>query len=146
MGKRITLSRPRIESLAEESVDLAELVVPVLGAADPDDFLPDDFLPGGVSVTVDTEAVDCVVVKSVSTGTTAACAAVEEAVAVSAADWAVRAQPAANTTAETAPASDSLVIDPFPEQSEARWVCAAILSPRFPEWAKDRRHCPPHGG
>lgn len=118
-----------------------ELLGTVLRVVDPDDFLPDD-----VRVTVDTVVVDSVVVGIASTATLARGVAVDEAVAVSATDCWERAQPPAITIAETAPASDSLVIDPFPEQSEARWVCAAILSPRFPEWAKDRRHCPPHGG
>ncbi len=78
--------------------------------ADPEGFLPDD-----VRVTVDTDVADSVLVATVSTGTVVACVAVEDAVAVSAADCSGRAHAAANTTAEKAPASDSLVIDRCPE-------------------------------
>ncbi len=81
MGKRITLSRPRMESLAEESVDRTALFAPVLPVVDPDDFFPDD-----VRFTVDDDVVTSVVVETVSTRGVAAWLAVEEAVAVSAAD------------------------------------------------------------
>jgi hypothetical protein len=109
MGKRITLSRPRMESLAEESFDRTEVFAPVLRVLDPGDFFADD-----VRVTVD-DVVTSVVVETVSTGV-ADCVAVEAAVAVSAADCAGRLQAAANATAAKAPASDScLVIDRFPE-------------------------------
>lgn len=57
------------------------MLEPVLRETDPDNFLPDD-----ARVTLDTDVVDSVVVASVSTGDVAAWAAVEEAVAVSAAD------------------------------------------------------------
>jgi len=126
MGKRITLSRPRMESLAEESVDRTELLAPFLRVADPGDFLPDD-----VRVTVDDDVVTSVVVESVSTTGVAGRVAVEEAVAVSAADCADRPQPAVSTTTAKGPASDSFVIARFPEWSEALWVYAAILSPRL---------------
>jgi hypothetical protein len=126
MGKRITLSRPSMESLAEESVDRTELFAPFLRVADPGAFLPDD-----VRVTVDDDDVTSVVVESVSTTGVAACVAVEEAVAVSAADCAGRPHPTASTTTAKGPASDSFVIARFPEWSEALWVCAAILSPRL---------------
>ena len=66
MGKRITLSRPRIESLGAVSVDLTELFTPVLRVVDPDDFLPDD-----VRVTVE-DVLTCVVVENVSTAGVAA--------------------------------------------------------------------------
>jgi hypothetical protein len=109
MGKRITLSRPRMESLAAESLDRTELFAPVLRVVDPDDFFADD-----VRVTVD-DVVTSVVVETVSVGV-ADCVAVEVAVAVSAADCAGRLQAAANATAAKAPASDSCpVIDRFPE-------------------------------
>jgi hypothetical protein len=48
MGKRITLSRPIIESLGAASPALTELFTPVLRVPDPEDFLPDD-----VRVTVE---------------------------------------------------------------------------------------------
>jgi hypothetical protein len=131
MGKRITLSRPRMESLAVESVDRTELFAPVLWVVGPDDFFLDD-----VRVTVD-DVVTSVVVESVSSRGVAACIAVEEAAAVSAADCAGRLQPAANATEANTATSDSLVIDRFPESSEAPWVCAASLSPRLPAWATD---------
>jgi hypothetical protein len=67
IGKRITLSRPRIESFATESVDRTELLEPVLRETDPDNFLPDD-----ARVTLDSDVVDSVVVASVSTGDVAA--------------------------------------------------------------------------
>jgi hypothetical protein len=99
-----------MESLAEESFERTELLAPVLRVLDPDDFFADD-----VRVTVDDDVVTSVVVESVSTGAVAAGVAVEEAVAVSAADCAGRLQPAANTTAAKAPASDSwFVIDRLP--------------------------------
>jgi hypothetical protein len=82
------------------------LLVPVLLEAD-----PDDFLTGKVRVTVETDAVDSVVVASVST--VAASVVVEEAFAVSARECSGRAHPAANTIA-TKPANDSLT-DRFPE-------------------------------
>lgn len=110
MGKRITLSRPRMESFGEASVVRTELFTLVLRAVD-----PGDFFPGDVRVTVDDDEVTSVVVESVSTEGVAICVAVEEAVAVSAADCAGRLQPAANTTAAKAPASDSFVIDRFLE-------------------------------
>ena len=109
MGKRITLSRPRMESLAAESIDRIELFAPILRVVDPDDFFADD-----VRVTVD-DVVTSVVVETVSTGV-ADCVAVEAAVAVSPADCAGRLQPAANATAAKTPASDRCpVIDRFPE-------------------------------
>jgi hypothetical protein len=113
IGKRITLSRPRMESFATESVGRTELLGAVLRAVD-----PGDFLRGVVRVVVDRVVVDEVVVTSVST-TVAAGAAVEEAVAVSAADCSGRAQAVASTTVKKAPARDSLVTDRFPESSEA---------------------------
>jgi hypothetical protein len=66
MGKRITLSRPIIESLGAASVDLTELFTPVLRVVDPDDLLPDD-----VRVTVEV-VLTWVVVESVSTAGVAA--------------------------------------------------------------------------
>ena len=104
--------------------DRTELVAPVLVVTD-----PDDFLAGEVRFTVETDVVDSVVVVSVSTEAGADSAAVEEPIAVSAADRSERAQPAANKPAANAPASDSLVIDRFPEWSEALLVGAANLSP-----------------
>ena len=109
MGNRITLSRPMMESLAEELVDRTEVFPPVFRVVDSDDFLPDD-----AGVTVD-DVVTFVVVEMVSTEGVAACEAVDEAVTVSAADCAGRLQPAASATAATAPASERLVIDRFPE-------------------------------
>jgi hypothetical protein len=93
-----------MESLVEELVDRTEVFPPVFRAVDPDDFLPVD-----VRVTVD-DVVTCVVVETVSTEGDVAGEAVDEAVAVSAADCAGRLQPAANTTAENAPARVSFVI------------------------------------
>jgi hypothetical protein len=116
IGKRITLSRPRIESLPTGFAGRTELLRTVFCVAAVDDFL----LPEEVRVTVDTDVVDSVVVATVSTGAVAAGVAAEEAAVVSAAACSVRAQPAANTTAEQIPASESVVIDPFNEQSEAR--------------------------
>jgi hypothetical protein len=111
MGKRITLSRPRMESLAGESADRTELFPPVFRVVDPEDFFPDD-----LRVTVEDDAVvTSVVVEIVSTEGVATCAAVDDAVAVSAADCAGRLQAAVNTTTEKAPASDRLVIDRFLE-------------------------------
>jgi hypothetical protein len=111
MGKRITLSQPRMESLAEDSVDRTELFTPVLRVVG-----PDDFFRGDVRVTVEDDVVTwVVVVESESPVGVASCVAVEEAVAVSAADCAGRLQPAANTTSAKAPASDRLVIDRFLE-------------------------------
>jgi hypothetical protein len=108
IGKRITLSRPRTESSGAAFVDRTELLVPVLLEAD-----PDDFLTGKVRVTVESDAVDSVVVASVST--VAASVVVEEAFAVSASDRSERAQPAASKPAAKAPASETRVIDRFPE-------------------------------
>src|ERR1700694_354272 len=97
MGKRITLSRPRIESFAPESADRTALFVAVLRAMGPDDFFPDD-----LCVTVeDDDVLTTVVVETVSAGGVATCVTLDEAVAVSAADCAGRLQPAAKTTAET---------------------------------------------
>ena len=75
----------------------------------------DCFLGDAVRVTVDTVFVDSVVVASVSTGAVADEVAVEDAVAVSAADCSGRAQAAVITTTANAPAKDSLVTDRFPE-------------------------------
>ena len=105
MGKRITLSRPRIESFAEGSADRTALFVPVLRVVGPDDFFPDD-----LCVTVEDDDVVTVVVETVSAGGVATCVTLDEAVAVSAADCAGRLQPPAKTTAEKAPANDSFVI------------------------------------
>jgi hypothetical protein len=91
-------------------VDRTELVVPVLFVTD-----PDDFLAGEARFTVETDVVDSVVVASVSTEAGAASVAVEEATAVSPADRPVRPQPAASRPVANAAASDSLVIEPFPE-------------------------------
>jgi hypothetical protein len=113
-----------MESWAVGSVDRTELAGPVLRAADPVRFLTDD-----ERVTLNTDVVDSVLVAMVSTGTVAAPAAVEDAVAVSAADCSGRAHAAASITAEKAPAIDSLIIDRCREQSEAPWVCAASRSP-----------------
>ena len=66
MGKRITLSRPIIESLGAASLALTELLTPALRVVDPDDFLPDD-----VRVTVE-DVLTCVVVENVSTAGVAA--------------------------------------------------------------------------
>jgi hypothetical protein len=105
MGKRITLSRPRIESLAVGSADRTAFFVPVLRVLGPDDFFPDD-----LCVTVeDDDVVTTVVVETVSAGEVATCVRLDEALAVSAADCAGRLQPA-KTTAEKAPANDSFVI------------------------------------
>ncbi len=131
IGKRITLSRPRIESRGDVTPDLTELVVPVFGLTGPDDFFPDDF-----RLTVETLVVDSEVAASVSTGTLAACAAVDDA--VSAADCPDRAQPAASTIAEKTPASEVLVICRFRGKSAGGWVGGAILSPTLLEWATDR--------
>jgi hypothetical protein len=76
---------------------------------------PDDFLAGEPRFTVETDVVDSVVVASVSTEAGAASVAVEEAIAVSAADRPERPQPAASTPVANAAASDNLVIDRFPE-------------------------------
>jgi hypothetical protein len=91
-------------------VDRTELVVPVLVVTD-----PDDFLAGEARFTVETDVVDSVVVASVSTEAGAASVAVEEAIAVSAADRPERPQPAASSPVANAAASESLVIDRFPE-------------------------------
>jgi hypothetical protein len=91
-------------------VDRTELVVPVLVVTD-----PDDFLAGEARFTVETDVVDSVVVASVSTEAGAASVAVEEAIAVSAADRPERPQPAASRPVANAAASDSLVIDRIPE-------------------------------
>jgi hypothetical protein len=90
---------------------------------------PDDFLAGDVRVTVETDVVDSVVVASVSVVTAGAWVAVEEALAVSAAELSVRAHAVAIIIAERAPASDRILTDPFPEQSAAPWVCGATVSP-----------------
>ncbi|HVS59678.1 MAG TPA: hypothetical protein VHE82_03175 [Gemmatimonadaceae bacterium] len=104
----MTLSRPRIfGSVVDESVDCAVLFAPALRVLDPDDFFPD-----AVRVTVDDDVVTSVVVESVSTRGVATCGAVEEAVAVSAADSA-GLQAATITTAANAPARKSFVIDRF---------------------------------
>jgi hypothetical protein len=105
MGKRITLSRPRIESFAEGSADRTAFFMPVLLVVGPD-FFPDD-----LCITVeDDDVVTTVVVETVSAGGVATCVTLDEAVAVSAADCAGRLQPPAKTTAEKAPANDSFVI------------------------------------
>jgi len=128
MGKRITLSRPRmLGSFADESVDRAALFELALRIVDTGVFLPDD-----LRVTVDDEVVTSVVVETVSTRGVAVCAAVEDAAAVSAAEFAERAQPAANATATNAPASDRFVIGRFLEWLEVQWVFVASLSPRHP--------------
>jgi hypothetical protein len=105
-------------------VDRAELFVPDFCVAD-----PDDFLVGAVCVTVETDFVDSVVVASVSAGVVTASEAVDEAVAVSAADPPERAQPTASRPAANAAASDGVVIDRFPEWSEAPLADEANLSP-----------------
>ena len=69
-----------MESLAEELVDRTEVFPPDFRVVDPADFFAAD-----VRVTVD-DVVTWVVVESVSTAGAVACAAVEEAAAVSAAD------------------------------------------------------------
>jgi hypothetical protein len=125
MGKRITLSRPRMESLAEESGARTDLSGPFLLVPDPVAFLPDV-----VRVTVE-EVVTSVVAETMSTRGVAACAAVEEAAAVSTADFAGRLHPAANATAASTPASDKFVIGRFPEWLEAQSVYVASLSPRL---------------
>ena len=66
IGKRITLSRPRMESFAIESAGRTELPETGLRATG-----PDDFLRGVVRVVVDWVVVDEVVVTSVSTGAAA---------------------------------------------------------------------------
>jgi nucleoid-associated protein YgaU len=104
--KRITLSLPRMESLATESAGRTDLVVTVLRVlAAGDLFLPDD-----VRATVDTLADESVVAARVSTTTFADCGVEAAATVVSAADCPERAQPAANTTAARASANESLVI------------------------------------
>jgi hypothetical protein len=113
-----------MESLGAVVVDRAELFVPDFCVAD-----PDDFLVGEVRVTVETDFVDSVVVASVSTGGVVASEAVDEAVAVSAADPSERAHPTANRPAANAAASDGVVIDRFPEWSEAPLADEANLSP-----------------
>ena len=81
MGKRITLSRPRmLGSFADESVDLALLFGSPLGVVDTGDFFPD-----GLRVTVDEDVVT-VVVETVSTRGVAICDGVDDAAAVSAPD------------------------------------------------------------
>ena len=126
MGKRITLSRPRMESLAAGSVVRTELLVPVLRVVDPDAFFPDD-----VRLTVVDEVVTPVVlVETASTVGVATRVGAEEAVAVSAADCAGRPQHAPNATAEKAPTSESFIIDVLPpERSVVPLACAASQSP-----------------
>jgi hypothetical protein len=80
IGKRITLSRPRTESLPADTGDCTELFAPFLLLT-----VPGDFLGGEVRVTVETEEVDAVVVASVSAEGDAAGAFDDEAMAVSAA-------------------------------------------------------------
>jgi len=78
MGKRITLSRPRmLGSFADESVDRAFLFESPLRVGDTGDFFPD-----GLRVTVDDDVVTSVVVETVSTRGVAICAGVDEAAAV----------------------------------------------------------------
>lgn len=128
MGKRITLSRPRIESFAEGSADRTAFFVPDLRVVGPDDFFPDD-----LCITVEDDDVETtVVVETVSAGGVATCVTLDEAVAVSAADCAGRLQPPAKTTAEKAPANDSFVIARPLELSEVPLVCAVNLSPTPP--------------
>jgi hypothetical protein len=105
-------------------VDRAELFVPDFCVAD-----PDDFLAGDVCVTVETVFVDSVVVASVSTGAPVASEAVDEAVAVSAADRPERAHATAKRPATNAAVNDGVVIDRFPEWSVAPLVDAANQSP-----------------
>jgi len=78
------------------------------------------FFPDVLRVTVDDDVVTSVVVERVSTRGAVACAAVDEVAAVSAADFAERLQPAANTTAVNTPASDRFVIGRFLEWLEAQ--------------------------
>lgn len=127
MGKRITLSRPRmLGSFADESVDLALLFVSPLRVVVAGDFFP-DFL----RVTVDDDVVTCVVVERVSTRGVAICGGVDEAAAVSAADSA-GLQAAATASAANAPTRSGFVIGGFVEELEAQWACSRPASPRRP--------------
>jgi hypothetical protein len=81
IGKRITLSRPRMESPGTALIARAGLCVRILVVGD-----PEDFLTGAVRVTVETVAVDSVVVATESGGAVAPFVVVDEATAVSAAD------------------------------------------------------------
>ena len=121
-------------------VDRAELFVPDFCVTD-----PGDFLAGAVRVTVETDFVDSVVVASVSTGAVVASEAVDEAVAVSAADRSERAHPTAIRPATNAAANDRVVIDRFPGWSEAPLADEANLSPTLQWSATDRRHCRERG-
>ena len=127
MGKRITLSRPRmLGSWADESVDRAALFESALRVVD-----TRAFFPVGLRVTVDEDVVTCVVVERVSTRGVAISAGVDEAAAVSAADSA-GLQPVAIASTANALTRSGLVIGGFLELSEERLVCAASLSPRLP--------------
>jgi hypothetical protein len=127
MGKRITLSRPRIlGSFADESVERVALFESPLRVVDAGVFFPD-----GLRVTVDDDdVVTCVVVETVSTRV-APCADVDDAAEVSAADSA-GLQPVAIASAANPLTRSSLVIGRFLEWLEAQWVFAASLSPRPP--------------
>ena len=127
MGKRITLSRPRmLGSFADESVDRAFLFWSALRVVDTGDFFPDD-----LRVTVDDDVVTSVVVETVSTRGVAICAGVDEAAAVSAADSAGLQAPA-TASAANALTRSGFVIGGFVEELEARMACATPASPRLP--------------
>jgi hypothetical protein len=128
MGKRITLSRPRmLGSFADESVERVALFESPLRVVDAGVFFPD-----GLPITVDDDdVVTCVVVETVSTRGGAPCADVDEAAEVSAADSA-GLQPVAIASAANPLTRSSLVIGRFLEWLEVQWVFAASLSPRHP--------------
>ena len=127
MGKRITLSRPRmLGSFADESVDRAFLFESPLRVGDTGDFFPD-----GLRVTVDDDVVTSVVVETVSTRGVAICAGVDEAAEVSAADSA-GLQAVARASAANALTRSGFVIGGFVEELEARMACATPASPRLP--------------